>query len=113
MPKPFVVVFAAAHRHLAGDDALTDTLVATVEADDKRWKSGVHRNCCGQAAARQSVVEPAPVSAQVAVEQQVQDVFTEPEQAAPVTKQQPATVSQPLLFTDERPEPYQPRGRLG
>jgi len=44
VPKPVVIVFAATHRHLASDDALTNALVATVETDDKGWKSGVHRD---------------------------------------------------------------------
>jgi len=66
---------------------------------------------CGQATARQSVVDPAPVSAQVAVGQQA-EVVTEPPTTAPATEQ-PATTPQPLLLADDRPEPYQPRGPPG
>jgi hypothetical protein len=66
---------------------------------------------CGQPTARQSAPEHAPTVAQVAVEQHA-EVIVEPPRAEPVVEQ-PATASSPLLFADERPEPYRPRGPPG
>lgn len=66
---------------------------------------------CGQATVRQSAPGHTPTVTQVAVDQQA-EVIVEPQHAEPAVEQ-PATASQPLLFADDRPEPYRPRGPPG
>lgn len=64
---------------------------------------------CGQATVRQPASVPDPIT-QVTLEQHAE--VAELPQTKP-TVEPSATVPQPLLFADERPEPYRPRGPPG
>ncbi len=66
---------------------------------------------CGQGMVRQVAVDPVRVT-EVAPAVQQAEVVAGPSHAEPVVEQ-PASASQPLLFADDRPEPYQPRGPPG
>jgi len=66
---------------------------------------------CGQATARSSATNHTSAVAQIAAKQQA-EVVTEPAHAE-TDAEKSATAPQPLLFADDRPEPYQPRGPPG
>jgi hypothetical protein len=66
---------------------------------------------CGQATARQSAPDHVPTVAQV-VDEQHAKVIVEPTHAESAAEQ-PGIAAQPLLFADDQPEPYRPRGPPG